>query len=802
MADVNLELEAVMRQVNSDLATFGRITASTADQLRDAQVGVRGFSNAVREAPKAMGKAAGDMASAMYRGAQSSKAFNSSIDAMADAADKAATVLSALIPGGPLARALIFGLGKLVGAVGSAAKVALEQSDATYQAFTQLSRAGAIGAQGTTGLATAAQRAGYNLLELGDVIEQINGIAPELASLGGTVARGAEVIHNMNAEAYKMGEMFQRLGMMPAEQRALVAQFAKQQIMTGRQLVGTFDASAQAIKNFTYETEALTRLTGQQRQQQQSSLERAMANEVFASTINRLRLNKEEQTAQQLEFVAKLTGGFSEQMQSAIADMAANRGLVSEDAAKLNQASMGEMQRFMQRIHAGEFKNQQEITAGFYEVLRGMNQFYGAVGNTAASMKVLGQNSMSNADFLKVQAMLNQNVARSMKLATGEVQDLAEGLDPLTAGQAKQVQIQRQLTTNLQALTQIAVPAAVDGLNATASAANAAAEALLGLVGKTPEQRARENLPSTPGAPGMGGQAPGGATGPFNRMPETPGVVLSPQQLATLEKVRNLIARVESEGGGTVGSGYTKLVGGKTQENLTDMTLAQVLQLQSQMGGGGAVGRYQIQQKTLEDLITALKLDKEKDKFDQAMQDKLANFLITSRGGFKQYADQDPAGTNAQAKMDLVRRLAPTWRGLPNRAGMKRGEETDQYGNKAGISMEEAVQSFARGGIARGPDTGYFANLHGNEAVVPLPDGRTIPVIMQNDFSDIRKNSAEMDQFVSALSREITTAVQNAANSIATNMQLQPILSALQDLTRYQRENVAVNEKMLRNSVG
>ena len=37
----------------------------------------------------------------------------------------------------------------------------------------------------------------------------------------------------------------------------------------------------------------------------------------------------------------------------------------------------------------------------------------------------------------------------------------------------------------------------------------------------------------------------------------------------------------------------------------------------------------------------------------------------------------------------------------------------------------------AKGGIATGPKSGYPAELHGTEAVVPLPDGRTIPVTMK-----------------------------------------------------------------------
>jgi hypothetical protein len=40
--------------------------------------------------------------------------------------------------------------------------------------------------------------------------------------------------------------------------------------------------------------------------------------------------------------------------------------------------------------------------------------------------------------------------------------------------------------------------------------------------------------------------------------------------------------------------------------------------------------------------------------------------------------------------------------------------------------------SFAKGGIASGPKSGYKAMLHGTEAVVPLPDGKQIPVNMQN----------------------------------------------------------------------
>lgn len=48
----------------------------------------------------------------------------------------------------------------------------------------------------------------------------------------------------------------------------------------------------------------------------------------------------------------------------------------------------------------------------------------------------------------------------------------------------------------------------------------------------------------------------------------------------------------------------------------------------------------------------------------------------------------------------------------------------------------------ARGGIASGPETGYFEKLHGDEAVIPLSDGRSVPVSL--DLSGIGSALAEM----------------------------------------------------------
>ena len=49
-------------------------------------------------------------------------------------------------------------------------------------------------------------------------------------------------------------------------------------------------------------------------------------------------------------------------------------------------------------------------------------------------------------------------------------------------------------------------------------------------------------------------------------------------------------------------------------------------------------------------------------------------------------------------------------------------------GRDGGIMSSPGYRSFSGGGVAKGPNSGYGAVLHGTEAVVPLPNGRSIPV--------------------------------------------------------------------------
>ena len=53
-------------------------------------------------------------------------------------------------------------------------------------------------------------------------------------------------------------------------------------------------------------------------------------------------------------------------------------------------------------------------------------------------------------------------------------------------------------------------------------------------------------------------------------------------------------------------------------------------------------------------------------------------------------------------------------------------------GNPLNAGAPQSVPSYADGGIASGSISGYSATLHGTEAVVPLPDNRSIPVSLDS----------------------------------------------------------------------
>ena len=97
----------------------------------------------------------------------------------------------------------------------------------------------------------------------------------------------------------------------------------------------------------------------------------------------------------------------------------------------------------------------------------------------------------------------------------------------------------------------------------------------------------------------------------------------------------------------------------------------------------------------------------------------------------------------------------------------------DEYANPSKLSSGDHIHAqlkkLATGGIIAGPTTGYQAMLHGTEAVVPLPDGRSIPVTSTSREASLSAEilSAKLDEMIEKLSRsnDIATRILSASHS-------------------------------------
>jgi hypothetical protein len=86
-------------------------------------------------------------------------------------------------------------------------------------------------------------------------------------------------------------------------------------------------------------------------------------------------------------------------------------------------------------------------------------------------------------------------------------------------------------------------------------------------------------------------------------------------------------------------------------------------------------------------------------------------------------------------------------------------------GDPPHFAMQEG---YLTGGIATGPRSGYTATLHGTEAVVPLPDGKTIPVEMPAMQSEMGRQVGLMGDQIARLDELIGLMRDN--NSISTKI--------------------------------
>jgi hypothetical protein len=115
----------------------------------------------------------------------------------------------------------------------------------------------------------------------------------------------------------------------------------------------------------------------------------------------------------------------------------------------------------------------------------------------------------------------------------------------------------------------------------------------------------------------------------------------------------------------------------------------------------------------------------------------------------------------------------------------------NRQGLKQKVPGDPVHFSFGDGGIANGPSSGYLAELHGPEAVVPLPDGKTIPVRIEG--GDLGNNSPEIKNEL----RQMMTEFKSAMQGMVEQMNNKAMIVALDEMVKAQKTGNDIQKKML-----
>lgn len=138
--------------------------------------------------------------------------------------------------------------------------------------------------------------------------------------------------------------------------------------------------------------------------------------------------------------------------------------------------------------------------------------------------------------------------------------------------------------------------------------------------------------------------------------------------------------------------GYNTMVGSSRDHNLINKNIGEIVKYQEQYKKTNpdltaAAGAYQLIPGTLNEVITRMKLDPEKDIYNQNMQDRIAHNLMQHRG----------VDAYLKGKMPLEKiriNLAKEWAGLPVAGG--KSYYDDDGKNKANISEKEYLDALRR----------------------------------------------------------------------------------------------------------
>lgn len=488
MADPSFEAERlaeIMARVNEEMRRYGEVSASTQREYVDAVVkartGLNNFSAGADKAAGIVGELAGAAMSAgkaMLDGKKGASAFNESVDGMAKAAQMAGAALALMIPGGPLLKVFIAGVTAAVTATAKYTQAANEMADKLSKGYQGLAKAGGAAADGMSGVFRDAKKLGLSMNELDQMVALVAENAKDFALFAGSVSEGRKQFANISEAMKPARTGLMNMGMSMEEINAASAGYLRLQSRIGQTQNKTTAELAESTKKYLYEQDALTKLTGMTRKEQEAAREEIRSQERFAAVLQQMRAKGQTEQAKALEDSYLVLRSQSKEAAQGFADISTGN-LQTEAAQKSMLATQGESMRSAQQIQAGQIsaaQGAQQVAAA-----------YGRTGEQLGQLGLVGQFDKtfgSLSDAIKLGAFAQGDINKQYQKILEDQKKQAAGVDAITANQTKLVQSQMAANEAVENFVKKGIGPAQIAMEKIARTTEAGAKALDEITGK------------------------------------------------------------------------------------------------------------------------------------------------------------------------------------------------------------------------------------------------------------------------------------------------------------------------------
>jgi hypothetical protein len=751
MADINFETERLAElqaEVNRQMKDYGEVSKTTQTQFTDATMkakfGLKEFTKAADKGGQAVGhlaKAGTEAAKAMYANQKGASAFNSSLDAMSSAATAAGVALMLL--GGPVKIAIGI-IGLLAGSALKFTKTINEQSDALYKGFQDLSRSGGAASDGMTGLFGDIQKLGLGFQDLESFTRLIGDSSRDLANFSGSVFRGRQEFAKIGKEMEPFRQGLFNAGMTQEQVNEGTMAYLSLQTRLGRSQSMTVNQLADGANKYLVEMDALTKLTGASRKEIEDQRKEAMIEEQFRAKLRQMELSGDKEGAERLRKYNDLMTAINPALGKGIRALSTGN-MAADEAQRLFLTSSGQAAVDLEKVIAGTLPMGEAAD----RTTAAIGQFSDGIGVNVALLKANDQAYMSFADQQDIRIAREKGFSETLeKINKDQINQGVTGKTAADKAQQQQTEMRLNQQKSMLALQRMVNIGVEPATTAMSYFAKVVANVSLGL----------EKF--------------------MNRFGIGPDRELTEAEIkanAELKKHQDEIYKLELKRLGTRTHADRQLIDeeikGARQKAKAAAGVARQTKKQAEAdydagkAGGSTTGAAQeaaaatgasgapagattMSQSGLAE--AGLKLrpsggDIQKDNavispkliaLAKKIQESIPDFGYFSGFNDKFHHTLDYASKHTQGMaLDFALQRKPSKEQGEEIVGdiksMGANKVLDEYnkpsGNSTGGHIHVEIPKFADGGIAQGPKSGYPAELHGTEAVIPLKNG-AVPV--------------------------------------------------------------------------